>query len=260
MYTRVKTESEIEAMREGGAMIATVLAMLSRKLSAGMSAKQLSDMAAKELKSLGGEPAFLGYQGFPEAICISVNDEVVHGIPKKETIIADGDIVSFDFGVRYKGLITDSAISVICGKNNPDFKPSKQLTDLIRYTEESLHKGLAVIKDGCHGGDIGYAVEKVLNKHNYGIVRDLVGHGVGHAVHEDPNIPNYGRKNTGAKLVAGMTIAVEPMATLGREAIKVDDDGWTVRTKDGSLAAHFEHTVLITQTGFEILTIAEVAP
>lgn len=247
-------------MRVGGGMIAAVLDMLSQKLTAGMSAKQLSDMAAAELKSLGGVPAFLGYQGFPEAICISVNDEVVHGIPKLSTIISNGDIVSFDFGVIYKGLITDSAISVICGANDSDFKPDKQLSDLLRYTEESLHEGLAVIKNGCHSGDIGYAVEKVLNKHSYGIVRDLVGHGVGHGVHEDPNIPNYGRKNTGAKLVAGMTIAIEPMATLGRDAIKIDDDGWTVRTKDGSLAAHFEHTVLITDDGCEILTIAELAP
>lgn len=254
MYTRVKTTEEIEAMRIGGGMIATVLAMLAQKLTAGMSAKQLSDIAAAELKALGGEPAFLGYQGFPEAICISVNDEVVHGIPKTSTLMADGDIVSFDFGVRYKGLITDSAISIICGQNTPGFKPHKQISDLLRYTEQSLYEGLAVIKDGCHAGDIGYAVEKVLGKHNYGIVRELVGHGVGHEVHEDPNIPNYGRKNTGAKLVAGMTIAVEPMATLGRDAIKIDDDGWTVRTKDESLAAHFEHTVLVTDDGYEILT------
>ncbi len=254
MYTRVKTKAEIEAMRAGGAMTATVLAMLKRELVAGMSAKQLSDMADKKVRSLGGEPAFLGYQGFPEAICISVNDEVVHGIPTADTIIANGDIVSFDFGVRYKGMITDAAVSVICGVNETGYRPPKRTADLVRYTEESLHEGLAVIADGCYGGDIGYAIEKVLIKHQYGIVRDLVGHGVGHEVHEDPNIPNYGRKNTGPKLIAGMTIAVEPMATLGREAITISEDGWTVRTKDGSLAAHFEHTVLITPTGCEILT------
>lgn len=254
MYTRVKTDSEIEAMRESGAMAATVLSLLARELTAGLSAKQLSDMAGKELRKLGGEPAFLAYQGFPEPICISVNDEVVHGIPKSDTLIADGDIVSLDFGVRYKGMITDTAISVICGQNTPGYKAGKRLSDLLTHTEQSLQEGLAVIKDGCYAGDIGYAVEKVLGKHKYGIVRELVGHGVGHEVHEDPNIPNYGRRHTGAKLVAGMTIAVEPMATLGREAVVIDPDGWTVRTKDGSLAAHFEHTVLITETGCEILT------
>lgn len=256
MFTRIKTDAEIEAMRESGRLLATVLNLLRSKLVAGISTKQLSDLAAKEIIALGGQAAFLGYQGFPEAICISVNDEVVHGIPKAETIINNGDIVSMDFGVSYKGMITDSAVSVICGLNETGFTPEPRIRDLLRYTEESLHEGLAVIEDGCSTGDIGYAVEKVLNKHKYGIVRDLVGHGVGHAVHEDPNIPNYGRKNTGDRLVKGMTVAIEPMATLGRDAITIDDDGWTVRTTDGSLAAHFEHTVLITESGCEILTQA----
>ncbi len=177
-----------------------------------------------------------------------MNDEVVHGIPRPQTIVQDGDIVSLDFGVTYKGMITDSAISLICGEGN------QQLHDLVKYTEQSLHEGLAVIKDGCHTGDIGNAVERVLNAHKYGIVRDLVGHGVGHEVHEDPNIPNYGRKNTGAKLLAGMTVAIEPMATLGREAVTIGDDEWTVRTVDGSLSAHFGHTILVTREGCEILT------
>ena len=251
MYTRVKTTQEIEAMRTGGAMLATVLEKLRSKIEAGISTKEINDIAARELKSLGGQSAFLGYQGFPESICVSVNDEVVHGIPRADRIIKDGDIVSMDFGVLYKGLITDSAISVICGKG------SQQAQDLLKYTEQSLYEGLAVIKDGCHAGDIGFAVQKVLDKHNFGIIRELVGHGVGHAVHEDPNIPNYGRANTGPKLSKGMTLAIEPMATLGRDAVKVDQDGWTVRTRDGSLAAHFEHTVLITEDGHEVITIAQ---
>lgn len=249
MYTRVKTPAEIEAMRESGRILATVLQSLKGQLTAGMSAKELSDIAGRELKGLGGIPAFLGYQGFPEPICISVNDEVVHGIPKAQSIFKDGDLIGLDFGVSYKGMITDSAITVICGG-----KADQKAKDLVRYTEESLLAGLSVIKDGCRAGDIGFEVEKVLNKHGFGIVRDLVGHGVGHQVHEDPNIPNYGRKNTGAELVAGMTIAVEPMATIGHEAVVVDSDQWTIRTKDGSLAAHFEHTVLITEDGCEILT------
>ncbi len=249
MYTRVKTASEITNMRESGRILATVLQALRDEVKEGVTTKELSDMAMKHVKKLGGEPAFYGYQGFPEAICISVNDEIVHGIPRTETVIKNGDIVSLDFGVNYKGMITDSAISVICGGVAP-----KPVADLVKYTEQSLMEGLAVIKDGCFAGDIGFAVEKVLNKHGYGIIRDMVGHGVGHAVHEDPNIPNYGRKGSGAKLVAGMTIAVEPMATLGGERISVDSDEWTIRTADGSLAAHFEHTVLITEDGYEILT------
>lgn len=249
MYTRVKTEAEIKHMRESGRILATVLEYLRGQVVGGISTEELDRLAARELKKLGGQAAFLGYQGFPKSICISVNDEIVHGIPKPGTIVQDGDIVSLDFGVSYKGMITDAAISVVCGEG------SQQVHDLIKYTEQSLHEGLAVIRDGCHIGDIGAAVEKVLNAHGYGIVREMVGHGVGHAVHEDPNIPNYGRKNTGPKLVAGMTVAIEPMATLGREAIRIDSDGWTARTADGSLAAHFEHTVLVTQDGYEILTV-----
>lgn len=254
MYTRVKTKPEIEAMRTGGQMLASVLDLLKTNLAAGMSTKELNNIAAKELKALGGQAAFLGYQGFPESICISVNDEVVHGIPCHDKIINRGDLVSLDLGVIYKGMITDGAISVVCG----DAK--KQTRDLVMYTSQSLLEGLAVIKNGCHVGDIGFAVQKVLGKQGYGIVRDLVGHGVGHAVHEDPNIPNYGRKNTGPQLSRGMTIAIEPMATLGREAVVLDPDGWTVRTRDGSLAAHFEHTVLVTDEGCEVLTLAESAP
>lgn len=249
MYTRVKTADEIEAMRTGGRMLARTLELLKTKVVQGISTKELNDIAARELKALGGESAFYNFQGFPEAICISLNDEVVHGIPAKDRLIKDGDIVSMDFGVRYKGMITDSAVSVVCGG-----KSTEQVRDLLRYTEQSLYEGIAVVRDGCHAGDIGFAVEKVLSKHKFGIVRELVGHGVGHEVHEDPNIPNYGRKNTGPKLVSGMTIAIEPMATLGREGVKIEQDGWTVATEDGSLAAHFEHTVLITDDGCEILT------
>lgn len=248
MYTRVKTDAEITSMRESGRMLATVLDVVKKQVTAGITAKELSDMAGREVKALGGKSAFLGYQGFPDHICISVNDEIVHGIPRQETVIANGDIVSLDYGVNYKGMITDSAVSVICGE------APKRVRNLVAHTEQALHAGLSAIKGGCYAGDIGFAVEKVLNTHKYGIIRDLVGHGVGHEVHEDPNIPNYGRKGTGAQLVAGMTIAVEPMATLGGEAIAIDNDGWTIRTADGSLAAHFEHTVLITRDGCEILT------
>lgn len=249
MQTRVKTPDEIEAMRESGRMLAAVLGILKDKLQPGMSTKDLDDIARTELEALGGQPAFLSYQGFPAVICISVNEEVVHGIPKADKIIQDGDIVGMDFGVSYKGMITDAAISVIAGKPK-----QKQHIQLLEDTQMALDAGIFAVKDRVRTGDIGFAVESSLKHRRYGIVKDLVGHGVGHHVHEDPNIPNYGRANTGPWLEAGMTIAIEPMVTLGTDRVLVDEDGWTILTADGSWSAHFEHTVLITEDGCEILT------
>jgi methionyl aminopeptidase len=249
MTTRVKTATEILAMRESGRMLGLILSKLEALVEPGVSTKDLAVVAARELKALGVSAPFLGYQGFPDVICISLNDEIVHGIPRAERIIKDGDLVSLDFGVNYRGMITDSALTVIAGKSN-----NTQASDLIKYTAASLEAGIAAVKDNVRTGDIAAAVEAVLKKHRYGIVRDLVGHGVGHELHEDPNIPNYGRANTGPWLKAGMTIAIEPMATLGSEQVILKPDGWTVCTRDGSLSAHFEHTVLITNDGAEILT------
>lgn len=249
MTTRVKTASEIKAMREAGTMLATVLELLRAKLEPGMVTKDLAVMAARELEALGGQPSFLGYQGFPEVICISINDEVVHGIPKADTFIKDGDIVGLDFGVTVNGMITDAAISVIAGR------PKQQgHIRLVERTEHALEAGIAAMHDQVRTGDIGAAIEASLKQYHYGIIRDLVGHGVGHQVHEDPNIPNYGRANTGPWLSQGMTIAIEPMVTLGREEVYIADDGWTVVTADHSYSAHFEHTVLVTEAGAEILT------
>jgi len=247
MMTKVKTVEEIEAMREGGKMLATVLKLMRDRTEAGISPKDLSAIAAKELKALGGEPAFLGYQGFPDVICISLNEEVVHGIPNGVELV-EGDLISFDFGVAYKGMITDSAITVTVGQVSDEAKK------LIVVTKESMQAGINVVKNGIKTGNIGAAVEKKLSENGLGIVRDLVGHGVGHELHEDPNIPNYGRNDTGMVLRAGMTIAIEPMATLGSDSVTVTDDGWTVATSDRSLSAHFEHTVLVTENSFEILT------
>lgn len=249
MMTQVKTAVEIQAMRESGRMLATVLDVLRGKVEPGMTTKELADYAATELRGLGGKPAFLGYQGFPDVICISVNNEVVHGIPATHKKIVEGDIVSLDFGVVYNGMITDSAISVIAGKSK-----HQRHVELVRDTQASMLEGIAVLKDRVRTGDIGAAVQKVLDKGKYGIVQDLVGHGVGHHLHEDPNIPNYGRANTGPWLSAGMTIAIEPMATVGTHNVTIAPDGWTILTMDGSWAAHFEHTVLITEEGSEILT------
>lgn len=249
MMTQIKTADEIADMRVSGRMLATVLQYLRGQAEAGMSTKDLAILAARELERLGGRPAFLGYQGFPDVICISVNAEVVHGIPSPERILQSGDIVGLDFGVVYNGMITDGAISVIIDK------PKQQRHEqLVRMTESSMYEGIAAVRDHVRTGDIGAAVQAVLEKGKFGIVRDLVGHGVGHELHEDPNIPNYGRPHTGPWLSAGMTIAIEPMATLGTEKVYVAPDQWTILTADGSLSAHFEHTVLITEDGSEILT------
>ena len=249
MITKIKTATEILAIRESGKITASILSSLKEQTKVGMSTKDLAVIAARETKAMGATAPFLGYQGFPDVICISLNDEVVHGIPRTDRIIQSADLVSLDFGVNWRGMITDSAITFIVGKAK-----NSAAKDLVAYTETSLVAGMAVVHDGVRTGDIGAAVEGVLNKHHYGIVRELVGHGVGHNLHEDPNIPNYGRANTGPWLKAGMTIAIEPMATLGSERVMVDPDNWTVRTRDGSLSAHFEHTILITKDGWEIIT------
>jgi methionyl aminopeptidase len=249
MMTQVKTKGEIAAMRESGRMLGTVLQAIKPLVVTGVTTQELADAAAKELKSLGGKPAFLGYQGFPDVICISVNQEVVHGIPSKDRILDKGDVVGLDFGVNYQGMITDGAISVIT-----DGIADQRVKDLVKYTEAAMYEGIATLHNNVRVGDIGAAVQKVLDAHKYGIVKDLVGHGVGHELHEDPNIPNYGRSNTGPYLQAGMTIAIEPMATLGTQRVYLAEDGWTIMTYDDSIAAHFEHTILITDDSFEILT------
>jgi methionyl aminopeptidase len=250
MFTRVKTESELDAMRTGGQMLAAILKGIKAQVAPDMTGLDVSDYAKRELKAYGAEPSFLGYSGrpnYPDVICISVNDEVVHGIPS-ERQFKDGDLISFDFGVTYKGMVTDSAFSMCIGKSTK----TKQM--LLKATERSMYAGIEQLKNGVRVGDIGSAVQKVLDAANVGIVRDLVGHGVGHSLHEDPNIPNYGVSGTGPTLKTGMTIAIEPMATLGDWHVKMHPDGWTISTVDGSLAAHFEHSILITEDGYEILT------
>lgn len=249
MFTRAKNADELDAMREGGRMLATVLQLLKSKVEPGISTKGLANIAAKELQKLGGSPSILGYQGFPDVLCVSLNEEVVHGIPSEDRLIRNGDIVSLDFCVTYKQMITDAALSVIAGK-----PASPKHTELLANTEKSLLIGIDAVHDGVRTGDIGEVIEAELKRYKYGVVRDLVGHGVGDSMHEDPNVPNYGKRGHGPKLGKHMTIAIEPMATLGTERVYVGADGWTVLTWDGSWAAHFEHTVAITDDGAEILT------
>lgn len=243
-----KTPTEIAAMRESGRMLATILQLIRKKVTAGMTPKDVSALAARELERLGGEPSFKGFEGYPDIICISNNNEVQHGIPSDRPF-KNGDIVNFDFGVTFDGMVTDAGITVCIGG-----KPDKAGTRLLKGTEEALYAGLDAVRAGARVGDISAAVEAVLRGYDLGIVRELVGHGVGHQLHEAPEIPNYGRAGTGPLLRAGMTIAIEPITTLGSHKIFSAHDGWTLLTVDGSRSAQFEHTVLVTETGCEILT------
>lgn len=248
MQNRIKTPQEILDMRRSGRILEEILIIVQKATRSGMSTKDLADIAAAELKRRDAKPVFLGYYGFPHVLCVSVNDEVIHGIPRHDHIINEGDIVSIDFGVNFNGMITDAARSFVVGNTNSSDKL------LIQKTEQALLAGISVVRNKTHVGSISAAIQEVLEKSHLGIVRDFVGHGVGHQLHEEPNVPNYGRANTGPVLHEGMTIAIEPMATLGGDAVMTDADGWTVRTRDGKRAAHFEDTLLVTADGYEVLT------
>jgi methionyl aminopeptidase len=251
----IKKKEDIEKLREGGKRLATILQAVSKKVVAGVTTAEL-DLYARELIEKGGDKAaFLNYtpegirSPYPAALCVSINEEVVHGIPTKRKKIKNGDVVSIDLGLLHDGLYTDHAITVLVGKGTPALKK------LVATTKEAMLKGIEKAKAGARTGDIGYAIESVLKKAGYGVVRALSGHGVGYAVHEDPFVPNYGTPGEGEKLVSGMVIAIEPMATLGGGRVRVLSDEYTYVTSDKSPAAHFEHTVLITEKGPEILTL-----
>lgn len=249
MSQPLKTVAEIEAMRQGGKLLATIYDGLKKQIVVGMSEIEADAWVAQEIKALGAIATYKTSEvNFPNVICISTNDEIVHGIPT-DYRFERGDIASFDLVITYKGMKTDGAFSMIVGEN-----PTGAKKHLLSLTERSLYAGIDAIKGSTYTGDIGAAVEKVLREGKLGIIRELVGHGVGHEMHQAPEVPNWGQKGTGVLLVPGDTIAIEPMATLGGEKIKTDSDGWTIRTRDGSLAAHFEHTVLVTEDGVEILT------
>lgn len=246
---RAKTPEEIEIMRVGGKKLARILNELSEMVQPGVSGVEISEAALEKAKKESMQPVLIGFQGYTNIMCISVNEAIVHGIPTKKPFKA-GDIVKLDLTLGYKSLVLDSAVTVIAGQ-----EPIGDVARLVDGTKLALFAGIDAIKgDGTRVGDIGSAVEKVLNKNKLGVIRDLVGHGVGYGIHEEPNIPNYGVAGTGATLMSGMTIAIEPMASLGDWPIDVSKDGWTVLMSDGSLSAHFEHTVLITENGSEILT------
>jgi methionyl aminopeptidase len=246
-----KTLDQIEAMRQGGKILATILSDLKQHVQVGMTGLEVDAWVAGEITRHGATATYKEPDpNFPGVICISINDEIVHGVPS-DYVFEKGDIIGFDLVITYKGMKTDSAFTMVVGE-----EPAGAIKHLLNATERSLYAGIDAIKGGgTYTGDIGEAVEKVLSDAKLGIIRDLVGHGVGLEMHMGPDVPNFGRKGTGSLLQPGDTIAIEPMATLGGERVYTNpDDHWTILTRDGSLAAHFEHTVLITENGVEILT------
>lgn len=245
--TKLTSPADLAALREGGQILARTLQLLAAKALPGTKASFLDALAEETIRAAGGEPAFKGYQGFPATVCISINSEVVHGIPG-DKILRDGDVVGLDCGVRFKGFVTDATVTVGVGK------VSKASRKLIDATEQSFWEAVKVIHAGVHTGDIGHAVQTYVEARGYGVVRALVGHGVGKQVHEDPKVPNYGELGTGTVLPAGAVIALEPMVTAGLWDVRTAPDGWSVITVDGSLAAHYEHTLVVTDKGCEIVT------
>lgn len=243
----IKSKREIELLKIAGNIVYQTHQYLKPYIKEGVTTKELDKLAEDFIRSKDATPSFKGYEGFPSTLCTSINSEIVHGFPSDRKL-KNGDIISIDIGACYKGYHGDSGWTYTVGE--VDDKTKKLLED----TEKSLFVGLEQVKPGNRVGDIGYAIEQYAHKHNLGVVKELCGHGVGTSIHEDPEVPNYGIPNTGPRLKEGMVIAVEPMLTMGRPDIFVHDNNWTIDTQDGSLSAHFEHTVVVTKDGYQILT------
>ena len=243
----IKSEREIELMREAGKMVSMTHQYLKNFIKAGITTKELDRLAEEYIRKMGGVPTCKGYEGFPATLCTSVNDTVVHGIPDNYKL-KDGDIITIDMVIGYKGYQGDAAWTYAVGSISDDKKY------LMEHTEKSLYEGVKQVKPGNHIGAISAAVEQYANKHNLGVVKELCGHGIGREMHEDPEVPNYGTAGTGPKLREGMVICIEPMLNLGTADIYILDDDWTIKTDDGMPAAHYEHTILVTKDGYEILT------
>ncbi len=244
----IKSASELDAMRRVNQMTARVRDALADHVQPGITTLELGNLAQKMIREAGGISAFYGYHGFPGQICVSVNDEVVHGIPGRRTI-KEGDLVSIDTGISFEGFIGDTAITAVAGTIDDE---KQRLLDV---TKAALAAGIAQAVEGNRVGDISHAIQTLVEKAGFSIVRDFVGHGIGREMHEDPQIPNFGKPGRGPKLKAGMTLAIEPMVNLGKNKVRILDDKWTVVTKDGSPSAHFEHTVAVGKTTPEILTL-----
>jgi methionyl aminopeptidase len=242
----IRSKHEIELMKQAGHINYLTHQELAKHIKPGITTGELNDIADKYMRKLGGKPSCLNYEGFPKSICISVNDEVVHGIPGKR-IIKDGDVVSIDFCVEYQGYQSDSARTYIVGTASEDVQ------NLVKNTEKALYVGLGVIKEGTRINEIGKAIEDFAHEHGLSVVHELVGHGLGTDIHEEPDVPNF-YTDLSRRLKAGMVIAVEPMLNLGQRYVYLENDGWTVKTIDKQPAAHFEHTIVVTEDGYEILT------
>ncbi len=242
-----RSAAEIDRLARVNRLVASVLAELAMMVAPGVTTREVDRQAERRLRDAGAEPAFKGYHGYPATICASVNEQVVHGIPSSRAL-AEGDILSVDLGARLDGYYGDSAVTLAVGRVSSDAQR------LLRVTEEALYKGIAPVRPGARVSDIGAAVQQHVEAEGFSVVREFVGHGIGTKLHEEPQIPNYGNAGRGPRLAEGMVLAIEPMVNLGRAAVKVLADGWTAVTKDGSLSAHFEHTVVVTGGGCRILT------
>jgi len=243
----IKSDEEIELMRKSNLLLGKLHAELARHLKPGIKTIELDKIAYEFILDHGGRPSFLNYRGYPNTLCISVNDVVIHGIPG-DYVIKEGDLVSIDCGIELNGYHSDSAFSYAVGQ------VSDQVWELMKRTKEALYKGIEQAKPGNRVGDIGYAIENYVKQFGFSVVREMTGHGVGRYLHEDPAVPNYGRRGHGKRLKPGMTLAIEPMINMGKPDIYIEKDGWTVRTADGKPAAHYEHSVAITKKGPDILS------
>lgn len=244
---KIRSEEEIGCIKESSLLVGKTLAEVARNIRPGVSTARLDEIAAAFIRDHGAVPGFLNYKGYPATLCISINDQVVHGIPGKREVI-DGDVVSVDCGVILNGFWGDSAFSFAVGPVNPG------VLQLLKITRESLNRGIAAATAGNRVGDIGYAVQSHVEQYGYSVVRELVGHGLGRNLHEDPQVPNFGRRGSGAKLYEGMVICIEPMINLGGREILQENDGWTIRTRDGKPSAHFEHAVVVRKGSAEVLS------
>ena len=244
----IKSEREIELMRHAGMLVSKMHKFIKPYIKEGISTYELDKLCEDFIRKNDAIPTCKGYEGFPATLCTSVNSVVVHGIPNKKTILKDGDIITIDVVIGYKGYQGDAAWTYAVGEINDEKKY------LMEHTEKALYEGVKKVKPGNRIGDISHAIEEYATSHNLGVVRELCGHGIGREMHEDPEVPNYGIENTGPRLKPGMVICIEPMLTYGKRDIEVLDDNWTVVTKDKKPAAHYEHTILVTENGYEILT------
>jgi methionyl aminopeptidase len=247
-----RSAAELKKMREAGRLVGEVLTELASRVAPGVTTADLDELAEARIRKAGATPAFKGYHGYPATICASINEEVIHGIPSGRRVLNEGDVISIDVGASLDGYFGDSAVTLPVGQ------VSEEAATLLRVTDESLYKAIEAVKPGGRISDIGHAVQRHVEAYGFSVVREFVGHGIGQKMHEEPQVPNYGEPGRGPRLAEGMVLAIEPMVNAGKPAVKVLADGWTAVTRDGSLSAHFEHTVAVTADGPWILTAREV--